>query len=354
LLIWCQAVVGSTDWQFATIAILQQDDRREFCCIHRSASNKSWVSSSIGDGINVVSNAAMPRGPRLNVVNGIYHVMARGNRKAIIFEDDHDRRRFIDILIDALEHYAVRVFHECRLGNHYHLIVQTPRANLPHFMGYLNGGYSRYSNARHHRIGHLFNERYKPVLVESNFHLRIAAGYVAMNPVNHGFVPTPAEWRWSSYRATVGMEDSPEYLCLDWLDSAFPSSCRAESRVRYAEYLRAPTVAEGWNHGPVFGSSGLEHDLRQHIGANLFMASLPRSYRALNRPPLEALFSWLMTREDRNQQILRAHVLHAYTMSEIARALNMNPASVSRIVATIRRRARESSGTPTGTISTKC
>ena len=298
----------------------------------------------------------MPRGPRLNVANGIYHVMARGNRKTIIFEDDRDRRRFIDILIDALERYAVRAFLECRLGNHYHFIVQTPRANLPDFMSYLNGGYSRYSNARHHRIGHLFNERYKAVLVESNFHLRIAAGYVAMNPVKHGFVRSPAEWEWSSYRAIVGLDDLPEYLCLDWLDSAFPSACRAESRVRFAEYLQAPTLAEveDWTHRPVFGSSGFECELRQHIGASLFMAALPRSYRALDRPPLEALFSGMMTKDERNQQMLRAHVLHAYRMSEVARALDMNPASVSRIVAAIRRRARASIRTTAGTISTKC
>jgi len=285
----------------------------------------------------------MPRGPRLNIANGIYHVMARGNRKSIIFEDDCDRARFIEILIAALEYYGVRAFIETRLGNHYHLVVQTPDANLPEFMCYLNGGFARYSNARHQRIGHLFNGPYKPVLVESVFHLRIAIGYVAMNPVNHGFVDTPAEWRWSSYRATVGLEPVPEYLCLDWLETAFPACSRAESRVQFAEYLSAPTLAavDGWNRQPVFGSSAFERDLRQHIGANLFMTSLPRSYRALNRPPLETLFSWLMTKEERNQQMLRAHVLHAYKMSEIARALNMNPGSASRIVARLRRRSEQ-------------
>src|SRR5687768_16411650 len=116
----------------------------------------------------------MPRPPRLNIANGIYHVMARGNRKSIIFEDDYDRARFIDILIDALEYYGVRAFIESRLGNHYHLVVQTPEANLPDFMCYLNSGFARYSNHRHQRIGHLFNGPHKPVLVESNFHLRIA------------------------------------------------------------------------------------------------------------------------------------------------------------------------------------
>src|SRR5688572_32039595 len=94
---------------------------------------------------------------------------------------------------------------------------------------------------------------------------------MAMNPVNQGFVDTPAEWRWSSYRATVGLEPVPEYLCLDWLETAFPACSRAESRVQFAEYLSAPTLAavDGWNRQPVFGSSAFERDLRQHIGANL-------------------------------------------------------------------------------------
>ena len=293
--------------------------------------------------LKLIQDATMPRGPRLNVPNGIYHVMTRGNRKGLIFEDDRDRVRFIDILIEAVERYEVRVFAECRLGNHYHQVVQTPRANLPAFMGYLNGGFTQYSNYRHRRIGHLFNERYKPILIDNGLYLKVATAYVAMNPVNHGFVDNPDDWKWSSYRATAGLEPSPDYLCLDWLLSAFGGRCLEDAHSRFSNYLRASSVAdaEDWNGKPLVGSSEFERELRDHIGATLFMAALPRSYRSLHRPPLERLFGFPMTKEERNRQMLRAHVLHGYTMSEIARGLSMHSASVSRIVAALRRQARQ-------------
>lgn len=286
----------------------------------------------------------MPRGPRLNIPDGIYHVMTRGNRKGVIFEDDHDRTRFVEIVAEAAERFGVRVFIESRLGNHYHKVVQTPRANLPEYMGFVNGGFTQYSNHRHQRIGHLFNERYKPVLIDNAFHLRIATGYVAMNAVNHGFVDQPGDWKWSSYRATVGLETTPGYICLDWLTSAFPSGSLEDSQACFSHYLEARTLpeAEEWIGRPVNGSSAFERDVREHIGATLYLASLPRSYRALDRPPLSELFKSSMSKEERNQQILRAHVLHAYRMSEIARALCMNPASVSRIASALRRRSSRS------------
>ena len=269
--------------------------------------------------------------------------MTRGNRKALIFEDDYDRERFIDIMVEGAERYGVRVFAECRLGNHYHQVVQTPRANLPDYMGYLNGGFTQFSNHRHRRIGHLFNERYKAILVDNGFHLRIATGYVLSNPVKHGFVVHPRDWAFSSYRATAGLETSPDYLCLDWLLEAFPSASLDDAQARLCRYLDAPTVsdAEEWIGRPLIGSSEFEHELRQHIGATLFMSSLPRSYRALDRPPFSELFQSPVTKEARNRQMLRAHVLHAYSIAEIARALCMHPASVSRIVAALRRTARK-------------
>lgn len=283
----------------------------------------------------------MSKGRRLNIVNGIYHVMARGNRRCNLFEDDHDRRRFIDILREAVNSYEVRVLIECRLGNHYHQVVQTPRANLPLFMRYLNGVFSQYSNFRHQRIGHLFNEPYQPILIDNSFYFRAALGYVAMNPVKHRFVDRPADWQWSSYRATVGLEPVPDYLSLDWLDTAFPAGSRTESQARFREYLTAPTWADAkrWIRKPVAGSTEFEREMREHIGATLFMSALPRSYRSTGRPSLSALFNEDMTKEERNQQMLRAHVVHAFTNSDIARALCLHPASVSRIVAALRKNA---------------
>lgn len=268
--------------------------------------------------------------------------MARGNRKCNLFEDDKDRLRFTHFLREAAVRYGVSIFAGCQLGNHYHNVVQTPRANLPGFMKSVNGNFAQYSNFRHRRIGHLFNEPYQPILIGDAFHLRVAIGYVVMNAVKHGFVGEPENWKWSSYRATVGIEPSPDYLCLNWLDEIFPASCRTESRERFRQYLtaRTSTEAEEWIMQPAAGSTQFERDLREHIGATLFMSALPRSYRSIGRPPISELFTDGMARDERNKQMLRAHVVHAYQLSEIARALCMHPASISRIVASLRKKAR--------------
>lgn len=284
----------------------------------------------------------MPRGPRLNIPDGIYHVMARGNRKATIFEDDRDRERFIDIVAQAAATYDVRVLVENRLGNHYHQVVQTPHANLPDYMGYVNGGFAQFSNYRHQRIGHVFNERYHPVLIGDDYHLRIVTGYVLFNPVKHGLVKNIGDWKSSSYLATVGLESPPDYLQLDWLISAFPSASVEDAQRRLRRYLETPEShdVDDRMYGLTFGSSAFERDVREHIVATMFMAALPRSYRALGRPPLTALFPPGMPKGPRNQQMLRAQALYAYRTSEIAAALYMNPSTVSRIVAGLRRKAR--------------
>lgn len=272
--------------------------------------------------------------------------MARGNRKADIFEDDYDRERFIDIVADAAFEHDVRVFTECRLGNHYHQVVQTPRANLPDYMGALNGNFAQFSNCRHGRVGHVFNERYQPILIDTDRYLRIVTGYVLTNPVKHRFVEQPGDWKWSSYRATVGRDVAPDYLCLDWLMWVCPSENLRDAQARFGAYLQADEslVDDEWLDRPALGSSAFERELREHIGATLFMASLPRSYRALDRPALEELFRPGMRLEERNKQMLRANVLHAYRISDIARALCMHPGSASRIVAALRRRARNCDG----------
>jgi putative transposase len=265
--------------------------------------------------------------------------MARGNRKATIFEDRHDRVRFIEILAEAAERHRVQMCVECRMGNHFHVIVRTPEANISEFMGYLNGVFAQYSNHRHKRSGHLFGDRFKPILIDNELYFRVAVGYVVMNPVNAGLVNAPDDWQWSSYRSTVGLAPVPSYLCLDWLDTAFQASSREESQEKLCDYLKAPSLgeAESWLDQPAVGPPTFARDVRTHIGLKFFTASVPRSYRALDQPPLETLFAQAWNKEARGRAMLRAHVIHGYRMSEIARFLDLHPSSVSRIVSALRR-----------------
>ena len=282
----------------------------------------------------------MARGRRINVPNGIYHTMARGNRKAAIFEDADDRERFREILAEAAARYDVDVLSECQMGTHYHLAVKTPRANLPDFQRYLNGCFAQASNHRHRRRGHLFGDRYKPLLVDNELYLRVVLAYIALNPVTAGLVEAPEDWQWSSYATIMGLAPVPSYLSLDWLDSVFPALSRRDSQSRFCEYVAAPTVtdAEEWLFKVAVGPPSFTRAVREHIGATLYRASLPRAYRALARPPLEDLFPRGCSKAERTQMMLRAHVLHAYTMAEIARCLGVHPNTVSRNVCDLRRR----------------
>ena len=284
----------------------------------------------------------MARGPRLNVPNGIYHTMARGNRKGIIFENTDDRIRFREILAEAAERYGVQVLEECQMGSHYHLVVRTPLANLSAFMQFLNGRFAQDSNWRHARTGHLFGERFKPILIDTDLYLRTASSYVVLNPVAGGLVRSPADWNWSSYRATAGLEEPPCYLWLDWLDSAFPAATRSESQARYREFVLSPVPADAneWLARPAIGSDSFAAAVRAHISLTMYKAAVPRSYRALHRPPLDAVVPRDTCKWERDSAILRAHVVHAYTIAEIARYLDMHPSSVSRAVSALRRHVK--------------
>src|SRR5436190_6854076 len=171
----------------------------------------------------------MARPPRWKIPGATYHVMNRGNRKAVIFEDNGDRRRFVRILIETLIEFGVQLLAGSLMGNHFHLIVLTPHGNVSEFMQQLEARFAEYSNWRYGRVGHVFQGRFEGVIIESDLHLFIGVWYVFMNPVKAGFVRRPEEWSWSTYAATAGMASVPDYLSVAWLETLFPASSLEES-----------------------------------------------------------------------------------------------------------------------------
>ena len=171
-------------------------------------------------------------------------------------------------------------------------------------------------------------------------YLRIVIAYVLNNPVESGHAKSAGLWRWSSYRALVGAEPPPPYLCEDWLEEVFPASSRDESRVILERYVNSSNVeeAEAWLDTVVYGGDPLKARVRALIAAELFTRSVPRAYRSLHRPALGELVPRNMPKPRRDSAILRAHTLYAYTLSELARYLGMHPASVSRIMCKVRPR----------------
>jgi len=257
--------------------------------------------------------------------------MARGNRKQPIFADDVDRRQFMKIIGVALEKFAAQCYVQCLMGNHFHIVIHTPRANINLVMQHIDGLFTQYSNWRHGITGHLLEGRYTGIVIDDTCYLRSAIAYVLRNPLEAGIVADAGDWPWSSYRAAMGTV-APRFETLTWLESLFPADTIEESRRQLAEHVRKET--EGYPdliRAAAEDPHEFKKRVRSVVGATLYRAALPRSFRAMARPPLEEVFAGVK-RAERRRIILRAHVVHGYLLMEIANHLELHPTTISRIV----------------------
>jgi REP element-mobilizing transposase RayT len=258
--------------------------------------------------------------------------MSRGNRKAPIFEDDDDRRRFFDTLETATDRYRVLVYEACQMTNHYHAVLSTPRGNLPAFMQFLNGVFAQASNRRHGRTGHLFEARYRSIVVQRESYLRRACRYVVRNPVRARMVTDPSAWKWSTFRATAGLEPSPLWLHTDWLRDAFGGT-DSEARDEYRRFVIEPTRRETRLDASTLacGTPTFKRLLLEEARRARPERLLPLSTRRLSRPTLnELLGSEAFGQSGREMAMYEAHALHGYTMTEIGAFLRLDRSTVSR------------------------
>jgi putative transposase len=184
----------------------------------------------------------MPRPLRPQLEGGFYHVVSKGNRGEPIFVDAESRRWHLRICELIIERYGWRCHAYCQVGNHYHLLVETPQPNISRGMQQLNGRYAQWFNWRHGLYGHLFKGRFWSALVESDDYFVELSRYIVLNPVRAAFCDDVADWQWSSYRATIGLADEPEFLTSDLLLQQFASDPKA-ARAAYALFVSEGTQA---------------------------------------------------------------------------------------------------------------
>ncbi len=164
----------------------------------------------------------MPRPPRELVENGVYHVYARGNAQALIYRDDVDRRVYLRMLESVIGERGWHCLAYCLMGNHLHLLLQTPNPDLSPGMQRLHGGFAQFFNARHERRGHLFEGRYGSVRSLSDAQVCASAAYIARNPVAASLCSKPEAWPWSSFHSIV-RNTTPPWLAREQLLSFFGS-----------------------------------------------------------------------------------------------------------------------------------
>ena len=275
----------------------------------------------------------MSRPIRIEFPDALYHVTARGDRREDIFEDDQDRQAFLLTLEQIVTQFNWLCYAWCLMDNHYHLLIQTPDGNLSKGMRQLNGVTTQTSNRRHRRVGHLFQGRFKAILVDHDAYLLELSRYIVLNPVRAGMVKAPGDWPWSSYRASAGLAPVAPWLTVDGVLSQFAKR-RSLAQQRYAQFVSEGIRADSpWQNlkGQVFlGDDRFVRQMQAKIESrqrnDVQIPAAQRRPRSLSLPIIER------SAPDRNAAIVTAYATGAYSYQEIATHFGIHFTTVGRIV----------------------
>jgi len=188
----------------------------------------------------------MARPIRIEYAGALYHVTSHGDRREDIYLDDKDSLAWLTVFSGVCSRFNWRCHAWCLMDNHYHVVIETIEGNLSQGMRQLNGVFTQRSNRRHKRAGHVFQGRYKAILVQKDSYLLELARYVVLNPVRAGMVSDVQDWQWSSYLEMVGRRPSAKWLETDWVLNHFGDS-RDTAIVNYQNFVR-----EGVGLSPVW------------------------------------------------------------------------------------------------------
>ena len=291
----------------------------------------------------------MVRPLRIEYPGAVYHVTSRGDRREPIAKDDIDRQAYLDILGKALERFDAVVLAYCLMGNHYHLVLHTREANLSRLMRQINGVYTQAFNRRHNLSGHLFQGRFKAIVVDTDSYLLEVCRYVDLNPVRANMCKRPDAYPWSSYRALAGQHPAP-----DWLDTQavyaqlLSGKSAARAAAKYAEFVAQGKGVQLWD----------EHLKQQiYLGDDAFITrmqklaglgdsqspSQARGRKAnvskihTSAPPRDSdvmRYAALAfaTKDERNQNMANAFYQGGHSQTAIALAFKVSSSTVSRVV----------------------
>jgi len=288
----------------------------------------------------------MARPLRLEFAGALYHVTARGDRREPIYEDDEDRGAFLDIFGTVIEDFNWVGHAYCLMGNHYHLLIETPDANLAKGMRQLNGSYTQWSNRHHRRVGHLFQGRYKAILVDKDAYLLELCRYIVLNPVRARLVRSAGLWPWSSYRAMLGTQEAPKWLSVEALLLQFGRS-RSLARQRYAQFVAQGVKAQSpWDNlkGQIYlGDERFVERMKRKLDRQSDDINIPLVQR---RGPAPSLAHIQRANKERDKAILKAHDTGHYSYTEIGEHFKVHFTTVGRIVRSGRQARKQADAKP--------
>lgn len=178
----------------------------------------------------------MARPLRITFPGAFYHITSRGNEGKVVFKSKRDREKFLEYLESATRRYDALIHAYCMMDNHYHLMLETPSGNLSQIMRHINGAYTTYFNIKRKRSGHLFQGRYKAILVEIDEYAKELSRYIHLNPVRAGMVEKPEAYQWSSYPFYIGQKKAPEWLHREFILGYFGEK-ESIAQKRYHDFV---------------------------------------------------------------------------------------------------------------------
>ena len=235
----------------------------------------------------------MARALRIQFPGAFYHVTSRGNERQPVFKSSRDRKKFLSYLESATERYGAVVHVYCLLDNHYHLFLETPLGNLSKIMQHINGAYTTYFNIKRKRSGHLFQGRYKAILVEADAYAKELSRYIHLNPVRASMVKTPEEYKWSSCRYYTVERKAPAWLQRGFILSYFHTKPVAAMKMyrnfvqRLLDRQYQSPMAE-LSHSVILGSTEFVDEIRDRfLRGKPADRELPPLRETITRPGLD-------------------------------------------------------------------
>jgi putative transposase len=289
----------------------------------------------------------MVRPLRIEYPGAVYHVTSRGDRREPIAVDDIDRAQFLDTLGQALQRFDAQAWAYCLMGNHYHLVLHTREANLSRLMRQINGVYTQSFNRRHGLSGHLFQGRFKAILVDGDSYLLEVCRYVDLNPVRARMVKRPEAYARSSYRALAGLAAAP-----DWLDAQplyaqlAPGQSAARAGLKYADWVaqgKGVALWDGHLRQQIYlGDDAFIAKMQKKAGlggvdtsATRFKAQVSQIHSSApgrDSDVLRYANRKAATKEQRNQHMADAFYQGGHSQTAIALVFGVSTSTVSRVV----------------------
>lgn len=237
----------------------------------------------------------MARALRIEFDNALYHVTSRGNERRAIFRTDRDRRTFLRLLAETAARFGWSVTAYVLMTNHFHFVVQTPQPNLSRGMQWLNGTYAGWFNHVHERSGHLFQGRFHAFLIDKDAYFAEVLRYVVLNPVRAKMVERPEDYRWSSYRATAGLEASAAGFDLSSALQTFgPDTVTAQAEYRAFVTAKLGCEERLWDkvtNAIYLGTASWTKRMRKLVESRPRSTDHPRTQRAVGRPAMHEVIT---------------------------------------------------------------